>query len=119
MTRMEASADMTPIYHFPGPDTRRLPRLQFFTTRLHIHHGFAEAPPANLLFCLDPEEEDGMAENGKRKGGRGKWLAAALVVLAALAAGRMLTAPDKPAGGKGGPGGRGGGAERQMEVAVV
>ena len=64
-----------------------------------------------------------MAENGQRKGGRWGWLAAVLVVVAALAAGRLLSAPDKPAGGPGGSGGKGGagggGGGRQLEVAVV
>lgn len=65
-----------------------------------------------------------MAEIGKRRGGRGIWLTAALVVLAGLVAGRMLSAPDKPGGaggtaGKGGPGGGAGGGGRQLEVAVL
>lgn len=58
-----------------------------------------------------------MAEDGMRKGSRRLWLLAALVILSALVTGRVLTAPDKPAGGKAGTGGAGGG--RTLEVSVV
>jgi len=67
-----------------------------------------------------------MAENGMRKRGRAKWLAAALVVLVALAAGRLFTAPDNPGGGgggarggSGGPGGAGGGRTLEVSVEVL